>query len=106
MNSTSQPAPTTPLADDELARRLWALGDVIRLKILRQLPTTPDCEHGNNVTEIASKLGISQPTASHHLRILRQAGFVEGTKMCRDVYYWTNPAALDLVASLLPTLKS
>lgn len=95
-------APEVP--DEVFARQLWALGDVVRLRILRLLPRTPDCEHGNNVTEIAARLGISQPTASHHLRILRQAGFVEGRRMCRDVYYWANETTLDACGMALAKL--
>ncbi|MDP0495136.1 MAG: metalloregulator ArsR/SmtB family transcription factor [Verrucomicrobiota bacterium JB024] len=75
---------------EELARQLWALGDIVRLQILDLLPITPDCKHVSNVSQLAEKLNLSQPTISHHLRVLRQAGIVEYRKMCRDVYYWKN----------------
>ncbi len=75
---------------DELARQLWAVGDLVRLQILDLLPNSSDCEHALNVSTIATRLGLSQPTVSHHLRVLRQAGIVENKKMCRDVYYWKN----------------
>lgn len=75
---------------EELARQLWALGDIVRLQILDLLPITPDCKHVSNVSQLAEKLNLSQPTVSHHLRVLRQAGIVEYRKMCRDVYYWKN----------------
>lgn len=74
--------------NDELAKQLWALGDPVRLRILQFLPYTPNCEHHNNVSQLAEKLGLSQPTISHHLRILRQAGLVSHKKMCRDCFYW------------------
>jgi ArsR family transcriptional regulator, arsenate/arsenite/antimonite-responsive transcriptional repressor len=102
MNPESQAVQAIP--DDVLARQLWAVGDAVRIRILRMLPRSPDCEHGNNVTEIAARLGISQPTTSHHLRILRQAGFVEGRRMCRDVYYWVNQPALDTCTDALAEL--
>lgn len=71
-----------------LARQLWALGDQVRLDLLSLLSVSEDCDHGNNVSQLAEKLGLTQPTVSHHLRILRQAGLVRYRRMCRDVYYW------------------
>ncbi len=73
---------------DELARQLWAVGDAARIRILNLLPVSAECEHGNNVSQLAAKLNMSQPTVSHHLRVLRQAGLVESRKMCRGVFYW------------------
>tara|TARA_B100000941_G_C28309878_1_gene450937 strand:- start:173 stop:493 length:321 start_codon:yes stop_codon:yes gene_type:complete len=91
---------------DELARQLWAVGDLVRLQILDLLPTSSDCKHALNVSMIADKLGLSQPTVSHHLRVLRQAGIVENKKMCRDVYYWKNTAAaLELAEGLQRVLS-
>lgn len=79
------------LNEDELAKQLWALGDLARLKILGLLSTGEDCKHGCNVSQLAKQLGLAQPTVSHHLRVLRQAGIVENKKMCRDVFYWIKP---------------
>jgi len=78
--------------NNDLAKQLWAVGDPVRLRILRLLPQTPDCEHDNNVSTLAKRLGLSQPTISHHLRVLRQAGLVSYRKMCRDVFYWIEPS--------------
>ena len=94
----------TAKTDDELAKQLWALGDVVRLRLLGLLPQTADCSEGMNVSQLAEKLEMSQPTVSHHLRILRQAGIIEGTKQCRDVYYYVNveesQAVLDSLGSV------
>ena len=79
-------------ANSDLAKQLWAVGDPVRLRILQLLPQTADCERGNNVSALAQRLGLAQPTISHHLRVLRQAGLVTYRKMCRDVYYWKDPA--------------
>ena len=93
--------------DMELAKQLWALGDPVRLKILRMLPLTADCEYNNNVSRIAEKLGLSQPTVSHHLRVLRQAGLVDNKKMRRDVFYWINhPEATRVVTELSELFES
>lgn len=90
--------------DDLLARQLWALGDVVRLRILRRLPRSPECKSRNNVSQLAEDLGLSQPTLSHHLRILRQVGLVQYKKMCRDVFYWVDEAAATAVAEHLCSL--
>jgi ArsR family transcriptional regulator len=79
---------------DTLAKQLWALGDPVRLLILQILPTEPTCHNACNVSKIAERIGLSQPTTSHHLRILRQAGIIANEKKCRDVIYW-----IDLEAS-------
>lgn len=82
-----------------MAKRLWALGDLARLRLLSLLPQKPTCASRTNVSQLAERLGMSQPTVSHHLRILRQAGFVEYTKHCRDCYYWRDPEAVEAIGS-------
>ncbi len=73
--------------DEKLAKQLWAAGDIARLRIMRLLPRAESCKGGLNVSQLAEKLEMAQPTVSHHLRVLRQAGLVSFKKMCRDVYY-------------------
>mgnify|MGYP005844761641 CR=1 FL=1 len=73
---------------DRLAKQLWALGDPVRLQIMQLLPTEPTCHNACNVSKIAERIGLSQPSASHHLRILRQAGIIAYEKKCRDMIYW------------------
>ena len=84
---------------DQLARQLKALSEPARLRILELLPVTRDCESVYNVSELAEELGIPQPTVSHHLRVLHQAGLVQCAKMCRDVYYWIDQPALEAALS-------
>lgn len=79
---------------DTMARQFWAIGDPVRLRILRILPSEPSCEQACNVSKIAERIGLSQPSISHHLRILRQAGIITNQKMCRDVIYWVRPEVL------------
>jgi len=95
--------------ESDLAEKFKALGDPVRIRILNLLPNSADCDHGNNVSQLAEILGAPQPTISHHLKVLRQAGLVTNRKMCRDVYYWIDPDAskhvqhlLDLVFGPLP----
>lgn len=73
-----------------LAHQCKALGDPARVRILCLLPKSPNCEHRNNVSQLSEILQLSQPTISHHLKILKQAELIECKKMCRDVFYWVN----------------
>jgi ArsR family transcriptional regulator len=81
----------TIVDEEDLARCLWTIGDVTRLKILQLLPTTPDCCEGKNVSQLAEELELTQSTISNHLARLRTLGIVRHTKQCRDVYYWIDP---------------
>jgi len=77
--------------EEDLARCLWTIGDVTRLRILEQLPVTPDCCEGKNVSQLAEALDLTQSTISNHLARLRTLGIVRHTRQCRDVYYWIDP---------------
>jgi ArsR family transcriptional regulator len=92
------PSIKTDIDLDLLAKQLWAIGDPVRLKILRILPTEPTCENACNVSKIAERIGLSQPATSHHLRILRQAGIVTNQKKCRDMIYWVQLDQATMVA--------
>ena len=91
----------TNLDLDTLAKQLWAIGDPVRLDILRILPTEPTCEDACNVSKIAERIGLSQPATSHHLRILRQAGIITNEKKCRDMIYWIDLEASSAVSESL-----
>ncbi|MEO0509661.1 MAG: metalloregulator ArsR/SmtB family transcription factor [Verrucomicrobiota bacterium] len=91
----------TSLDLDTLAKQLWAIGDPVRLDILRILPTEPTCENACNVSKIAERIGLSQPATSHHLRILRQAGIITNEKKCRDMIYWIDLEASSTVSESL-----
>ncbi len=93
------------MEDQDLAVKLWAVGDEVRVRILRALPNQEDCQNQINVTALCEQLGLAQPTVSHHLRVLRQAGIIRKSKMCRDCYYWIDPegneALLEAIRELL-----
>jgi ArsR family transcriptional regulator len=81
---------------EQMGEVFKALGDPVRLGILRLLPDTDDCCCAvYNVSELAEELGVSQPTVSHHLKILKHAGIVHCSRMCRDVYYWIDRPVLE-----------
>lgn len=67
-----------PLSDDEadvLAAQLKALADPARIKVISMLATAPDGELC--ACDLPAALGKSQPTTSHHLKLLTEAGLVE-----------------------------
>ena len=68
---------------EELAVLLKAVADATRLQILALLRSSPGCEAC--VCDIADEVGVSQPTVSHHLKVLAEAGIVESEKRG----YWT-----------------
>ncbi|HET7559430.1 MAG TPA: metalloregulator ArsR/SmtB family transcription factor [Limnochordia bacterium] len=59
----------------QLVRAFKALGDESRLRIVRALNRRSYC-----VCELADAVGLTQPTLSHHLKILREIGLVSGEK--------------------------
>jgi ArsR family transcriptional regulator len=74
---------------DGSATALGALGDPARLAIVRNLQEGTTC-----VCELAPSLGMAPNLLSYHLRILREAGLVEGTRRGRRIDYRVRPAAL------------
>ncbi|MHB8792667.1 MAG: ArsR/SmtB family transcription factor [Thermoleophilia bacterium] len=63
-----------------------ALSDESRQKILLSLEEDGE----TRVSELVRRFGISQPTMSHHLGVLRQAGLVEDRRVGQSVYYAVN----------------
>jgi ArsR family transcriptional regulator len=84
---------------DELARRFAALADPVRLRLLSLLANDP----GGAVCacDLVEPVGKSQPTVSHHLRLLREAGLVTSEKRGVNVWYAAVPAALDRLRDAL-----
>lgn len=62
---------------------LKAVSDPARLQILALLRSLPDCEAC--VCDLTEPLGLTQPTVSHHLKVLSKAGLVASEKRG----YWT-----------------
>ena len=75
-----------------------ALGDPARVRIVNALATTdePVC-----VCEFVGPLGLSQPTVSHHLKKLTDAGLLEREQRGKWAYYSLNPEAASTLAALV-----
>ena len=70
---------------------LQAAADPTRLAILRQLAA------GNGVCacDFTACCDVAQPTVSHHLKVLREAGWVRSERRANFIYYFLRPEALD-----------
>ena len=75
----------------EVALRLKALADPVRVRLMSLVLSD---ENGCCTCDLAPLLGLSEPTVSHHLKQLREAGLVEGTKVGTNVFYRANRSAL------------
>ena len=92
----------TEEAAAEMAPLVAALADPVRLRIVSMLAASP--EGAACGCDLESPLGLSQPTVSHHLKILREAGLVEGTRQGRWVHYRVVPERLEEIRSALAPL--
>lgn len=105
-NATACCAPLaeTPLTADEalqLAGRLKALADPARLRLVSILLASPEQEACT--CDLTQPLGLSQPTVSHHLKKLSEAGLVVGERRGTWTYYRVEPGALAALADVLVT---
>ncbi len=96
------PLQASPVAAEpatDLARRFAALGDPVRLRLLSLLASSPDgavC-----ACDLVEPVGKSQPTVSHHLKVLRDAGLVTSEKRGVNVWYAVVPVALEVLRDAL-----
>jgi ArsR family transcriptional regulator, arsenate/arsenite/antimonite-responsive transcriptional repressor len=95
------PLTAEQLTDDEAeatAALFRALGDPARVRILNLLATSdrPVC-----VCELTEPVGLTQPTVSHHLKKLVDAGLLDRAERGRWAYYAINAEAASRLAGLL-----
>lgn len=84
---------------ERLAAALRVLADPARLRLLSILGAHPNGEAC--VCELTAPIGLSQPTVSHHLKVLADAGLVGREKRGRWVYFWVLPEPLELLRGAL-----
>jgi ArsR family transcriptional regulator len=82
-----------------LSRQFAALADPVRLRLLSLLATA----EGGAVCacDLIEPVGKSQPTVSHHLKVLADAGLVTNERRGRNVWYAVVPAALETLRTVL-----
>ena len=88
--------PLEPEAAEDLASVFKALADPTRVAIVNRLASGEKC----CVCDLTDVFELSQPTVSHHLRILREAGLVEAERRGTFAYYWLVPEAIDRLRSV------
>jgi len=95
--------PITASQATSLARLLKALADPTRLRLVSMVAAHEGGEAC--VCELTEPLGLTQPTISHHLKILVDAGIFTRDKRGVWAYYALVPAALDALAAVLSTAR-
>jgi ArsR family transcriptional regulator len=80
----------------EIAEILKALGDPVRLEIVKLLLGKELC-----VCDIQDAFNVSQPTISHHMKVLKHARLVSDVREGKWIYYSLNPETLKCVSGLL-----
>lgn len=90
----------SPLAEDaaaDLARTYAALADPVRLRLLSLIAASGEiCS-----CDLVEPLAKSQPTVSHHTKILAEAGLITGDKRGRWVHWSVRPDRADFVRRVL-----
>ena len=88
--------PMDPRAAEDVAAVFKALADPTRVAIVSRLASGEKC----CVCDLTDVFDLSQPTVSHHLRILRDAGLVESERRGTFAYYWLVPEAIERLRSV------
>jgi ArsR family transcriptional regulator len=91
--------PLTETAAVQLAHGFKALGDPVRLRLLSLIASHAGGEVC--VCELTDAFALTGPTISHHLKVLREAGLIDGRRRGTWVYYRVVPAALSTLSTLL-----
>src|SRR4051812_40420876 len=92
-------SPIGPADAERLARALRVLADPARLRILSLIQAQPAREAC--VCHLTEPLGLTQPTVSHHLKVLTNAGLVEREQRRNWAYFSINAERLEALRALL-----
>jgi ArsR family transcriptional regulator, arsenate/arsenite/antimonite-responsive transcriptional repressor len=91
--------PLTMEQAEQVAPLLKALADPVRLRLMSLVASRPDGEAC--VCDLNDAFDLSQPTISHHLKVLHEAGLVDRDKRGVWVYYRVRPQALASLGALI-----
>lgn len=95
------PLAREPIDADEAERLsavFKALADPVRLRLLSLIGACADGEVC--VCDLTTPFDLSQPTISHHLKVLREAGLISSQRRGTWVYYSIRPGELEQLAAL------
>jgi ArsR family transcriptional regulator len=96
--SMGRAQPEADFSDRELIRALKALADPIRFRMVQEIAEAGELSCG----EVAARFDVSQPTISHHLKILMDAGLLVQRAEGKHHYTSVDRALLANLASVLP----
>jgi ArsR family transcriptional regulator len=95
----------TELNPAELTAKFKALADPNRVRILELLKRPSCCAVGKPeglcACDIEGQMDLSQPTISHHMKVLREAGLVEASKVGPWMWYRRNESAIAELAEAI-----
>ena len=102
VDACSAPLVSEPLSENAaagLAQVFKALGDPVRLRLVSLI----GAHQGGEVCvcDLTAAFDLTQPTISHHLKVLREAGIIDSERRGTWVYYWLVPTALERMSALL-----
>ena len=86
-------------AAERLARAFRALGDRHRVRLLSMIAAAPGGEAC--ICDLTAPVGLSQPTVSHHMKQLVEAGLVSRDQRGKWAYYRIVPQAMTALSSTL-----
>lgn len=92
-------APLDEESAERLAAALRVLADPARLRLLSIIGADPKGEVC--ACELTGPLGLTQPTVSHHLKVLTDAGLIGREQRGRWAYFWVLPEPLELLRGTL-----
>lgn len=88
--------PMSPGQAERVAGLMKALSDPVRLRLMSMIAAANEA----CVCDLTAPFSVSQPTISHHLKVLRDAGLVSSERRGTWVWYRANWEALDAVGGL------
>lgn len=91
--------PLSMAAATQLAAQLKALSDPVRLRLLSVVASHSGGEAC--VCDLSAGIDLTQPTISHHLKVLKTAGLLDSERRGSWVYYRVIPPALQQLSELL-----
>ena len=102
VDACSTPLAGEPLSETAaagLAQVFKALGDPVRLRLVSLI----GAHRGGEVCvcDLTAAFDLTQPTISHHLKVLREAGIIDSERRGTWVYYWLVPTAMERMSALL-----
>lgn len=104
---TTAPVCCSPLASGpigeadalQIALRLKALADPVRVRLMSLI--LAEAETGACTCDLAPAVGVAEATVSHHMKQLRDAGLVEGTRKGTNTYYRANADGLGALCRVI-----